>query len=140
MTVPERPVPHSRLARALWFVLGWVAVALGGAGIVLPGLPSTGFFVAAAWCFARSSPRFEAWILNLPTIGPMVRDHRAGLGMPRRTKGMVISMIVGFSAASVLFGLRDRPLIGAAVAVLAVVGVAWILWRVPTREKVLAAS
>ena len=42
------------------------------------------FFTVAAYCFGKSSPRFEQWVLDLPTIGPMVRDHRAGLGMPRR--------------------------------------------------------
>ncbi|MEZ5340723.1 MAG: YbaN family protein [Acidimicrobiales bacterium] len=70
----------------LWFVLGWICVALGGLGIILPGLPTTGFFVGAAGCFSRSSPRFERWVLDLPGIGPLVRDYRLGLGMPLSVK------------------------------------------------------
>ena len=70
--------------------LGWIAVALGGLGVFVPGLPTTGFFVLAAACFARSSPRFEQWVLGLPKVGPLVRDHRAGLGMPRRAKVVAI--------------------------------------------------
>ena len=49
--------------------MGWVAVAVGAVGIVVPGLPTTVFFIIAASCFARSSPRFERWVLGLPGIG-----------------------------------------------------------------------
>lgn len=127
----------SRPARALWFVGGWTAVGLGGLGVVVPGLPTTGFFILAAACFARCSPRFEQWVLDLPTVGPMVRDHRAGLGMPRRAKALAISMIVGMSTLSALWALRSPLARGVLVAV-AGVGVWYVAVRVPTRETVLA--
>jgi uncharacterized protein len=127
----------TRLARTLWFAGGWCAVVLGSIGIVVPGLPTTVFFIIAAACFSRSSPRFEAWVLGLPRIGPMVRDHRAGLGMPRRAKVWALAMMW---AAIVLSGvlLRDRVIIVAVVAVLGLVGTWYIVWRVPLRERVLA--
>lgn len=117
--------------------VGWVCVALGTVGIVVPGLPTTGFFVAAASCFAKSSPRFEAWVLRLPRIGPMVRDHRAGLGMPRRAKAVAVGMMVVASAVSVLTlsSAAARVAVVAAVAV----GCWYVVRRVPTREVVLAA-
>ena len=83
---PERRNTGSVL-RWLWFGLGWVAVAIGSIGIVVPGLPTTVFFIIAAACFSRSSPRFEQWVLTRPGVGPMVRDYRAGLGMPRQGQG-----------------------------------------------------
>jgi uncharacterized protein len=139
MVAPDLPARHGP-ARWLWFAVGWVAVAVGTVGIFLPGLPSTVFFIIAAWCFARSSPRFEAWLLSLPHVGPLLVDHRAGLGMPRRAKQWAIAMIVVFCTLSAV-SLRSRPLpVPLGVAVLGAVGVAWILWRVPTREKVLAAA
>src|SRR5690554_5711697 len=71
---PERSdqVVRNRPGRALWFVGGWVAVGVGGLGVVVPGLPTTGFLIIAASCFPRSSPRFEQWVLDLPRFGPMV--------------------------------------------------------------------
>jgi uncharacterized protein len=127
----------TRLARALWFAGGWCAVAIGSIGIVVPGLPTTVFFIIAAACFSRSSPRFEAWVLNLPRIGPMVRDHRAGLGMPRRAKVWALAMMwTAIVVSGVL--LRDRLVVVAIVGVLGLVGTAYILWRVPLRERVLA--
>ena len=93
------------LRRLGWFALGWTAVALGVVGIVVPGLPTTGFFVLAAASFARSSPRFEQWVLDLPKVGPLVRDYRAGLGMPRRAKVMAIAMMLtACSISSVVTG------------------------------------
>ena len=32
--------------------------------IVVPGLPTTVFFIVAAACFARSNPRLEQWVLE----------------------------------------------------------------------------
>ena len=112
-------------------------MGLGGLGVIVPGLPTTVFFIVAAWCFARCSPRFEQWVLDLPKVGPMVRDHRAGLGMSRRAKSIAIAMIVLFAGGSGLFLIPNRAL-GATVVLLGLVGVAYVGFRVPTRETVLA--
>lgn len=123
--------------RAIWLVAGLSCVGVGGIGIVVPGLPTTVFFIMAAWCFSRSSRRLENWVLNLPGIGPMVRDYRAGLGMPRRAKVFAISCIVVAAGSSALF-LISNPAIQLLVAALGLVGVWYVGRRVPTRETVLA--
>jgi len=117
----------------LWFGAGWGAVVLGTIGIVVPGWPTTVFFIAAASCFARSSPRFERWVLNLPKIGPMVRDHRAGLGMPRSAKAWAIGMMVVFAGFSAYL-VRDLWYVSAAIVALVLVGIWYIGRRVPTRR------
>lgn len=122
----------------LWFAAGSLSVVLGGIGVLVPGLPTTVFFIVAAACFARSNPRFERWVLDLPRIGPLVRDHRAGLGMPRRAKAVAVSMIVAAAGASALLVI-DNPAVGAIVIALGLVGISYILFRVPTREHVLAS-
>lgn len=116
--------------------IGCVAVGLGAIGIVVPGLPTTGFFVMAAWAFSKSSPRLEQWVLDRRGVGPLVRDYRAGLGMPRRAKVVAITMLVVSCGLSATFGV-DRLVIRAVIVSAGLVGVAWILWRVPTRETVL---
>ncbi|MDP8988035.1 MAG: YbaN family protein [Actinomycetota bacterium] len=121
----------------LWFAAGSVSVALGGIGVVVPGLPTTVFFIVAAACFARCNPRFEQWVLDLPRIGPLVRDHRAGLGMPRRAKALAVTMILVAAGASGLLAIDHRA-VGAFVVALGLVGAAYVLFRVPTRERVLA--
>jgi uncharacterized membrane protein YbaN (DUF454 family) len=135
------PPPTSTVRRGptrwLWFAGGLLSVGVGAIGIVVPGLPTTVFFIVAAACFARCSPRFEQWVLNLPRIGPMVRDHRAGLGMPRRAKVIAVTMILAVSAASAVFAV-ERPVVSLAIVLVGLVGAWYVLFRVPTRERVLA--
>jgi len=134
---PRRPDGSSggALPRFGWTTLGLVAVGVGGVGIVVPGLPTTVFFIVAAWAFSKSSPRLEAWVLDLPRIGPLVRDHRNGLGMPRASKRWATGMIVLFVGLSVW--LAQGWTLRLAITGLALVGISYIWFRVPTRERVL---
>jgi len=128
---------HRRATAPLWFVAGLLSVGIGAIGVVVPGLPTTVFFVVAAACFSRSNERFERWVLNLPKIGPLVRDHRDGLGMPRRAKVVAVTMILVVSTASGVFAIGNRA-VGAGVIALGLVGALYVTFRVPTREQVLA--
>jgi uncharacterized membrane protein YbaN (DUF454 family) len=119
------------MRRWAWFTLGWVAVVVGSVGVVLPVVPTTGPFVLAAACFARSSPRFERWVLGLPRIGPLVRDHRDGLGMPRRAKVIAIgAMLLACTLSALTVG---SPAIAAVVVAAGLIGTWYVGWRVPTR-------
>lgn len=125
----DRPGPIVRLA---WTGLGLVAVAVGGIGIVVPGLPTTVFFIVAAWCFSKSSPRLEAWVLGLPRVGPLVRDYRDGRGMPRRAKITAVAMIVLFVGLSAW--LIDGWVLRTVLVAAGVIGVVVVWFRVPTTQ------
>ena len=125
--------------RVIWLVAGLTCVGVGGVGVVIPGLPTTVFFIMAAWCFSRSSQRLEKWVLELPGIGTMVRDYRAGLGMPRRAKVLALGCIVAAAGSSALFFI-DNLAIRLLVAGAGLIGLWYVGMRVPTREKVLAAQ
>ena len=127
---------RTRIVRGAWCIVGVLAVALGGVGVIVPGLPTTVFFIIAAWAFSKSSPRLEAWVLGLPRIGPMVHDHRNGLGMPRRAKFLATAMIVLFAGASAW--LVDSSVLRSAILATGAIGIAYITLRVPSKERVLA--
>lgn len=123
--------------RLVYLAAGLVFVAIGGVGVIVPGLPTTVFFIMAAWCFSRSSERLENWVLNLPGIGPMVRDYRSGLGMPRRAKIAAISCIV--LAVSLSAGLLiDNLTVRLVVVAVGLIGVWYVGYQVPTRENIMA--
>ena len=117
--------------RAAFLALGWICVGLGAIGVVLPGWPTTVWLLVAAFFFARSSPRFYRWLLSHPLFGPIVRDVRAGLGLPARVKAFAISMIVLFAGGSTVL-LSSRPWLSVLVAALGATGVVYLL-RMPTR-------
>ena len=126
-TTPRGPL----LRRAFFLVGGLLCVAVGSVGVVVPGLPTTIFFILAAAAFTRSSSRLEAWVLGLPGIGAAVRDYRAGLGMPRRAKVAALVMMTTAVAVSVV--LLDSLLARGVVGVAGAVG--WIVvLRLPTRR------
>ncbi len=124
---------RSRLSRALWALLGLAFVAIGAIGIVVPGLPTTPLLLLAAACFARSSPRLYAWLLRNPTFGPLIEDFRAGRGVSARVKVTALTMMTAFVAFALLVPLRERALPSTVVAVVALIGAAYIL-RLPTRR------
>jgi len=125
-------VVRNPLVRGVLLGLGWLSVGLGALGVVLPGWPTTVWLLIAAFFFARSSPRFYRWLLTHRIFGPIVRDIRAGLGLPLRAKVFAISMIVLFAGGSAVFLGLARPWLGLLVAAVGAIGIAYIL-RMPTR-------
>jgi uncharacterized membrane protein YbaN (DUF454 family) len=95
----NEPVPASaRVLRIIYFVAGCVLVAVGIAGYFLPVMPGTIFLILAAACFARSSPRFEAWLVNHPKFGPSVVAWRKHGAIPTRIKVIAIgAMAISFA-------------------------------------------
>jgi uncharacterized membrane protein YbaN (DUF454 family) len=64
------------MRRFLYLGLGFASVGLGALGVLLPLLPTVPFMLLAAFFFARSSPRLEAWIVGHPRFGSHVRAWR----------------------------------------------------------------
>lgn len=97
MSEPSRQ--HGGFRRPLYLVAGWAFTLLGVVGLVLPLLPGAVFLIVAAWCFSRSSPRFEEWLIGHPWLGPQVVRWRQTGAIARRTKyvacgSMVLSFVV----------------------------------------------
>jgi len=103
--------------RNLSFMVGGIMVLCAVVGIFLPVVPTVPFIIAAAWCFSRSSPRFNRWLHRHPLFGPpLVRWEKSGaISLPAKIVA-VISMAAGF----VIFCLLLQPALWLAAAVLLV--------------------
>ncbi|NIY48452.1 DUF454 family protein [Cedecea colo] len=82
------------MQRTILIIIGWLAVALATFGVVLPLLPTTPFLLLAAWCFARSSPRFHHWLLYRSWFGGYLRHWQKHRALPPGTKPKALIFIV----------------------------------------------
>jgi uncharacterized protein len=114
------------MRRLLYLGLGFASVALGALGVVLPLLPTVPFMLLAAFFFARSSPRLEAWIVGHRRFGPHIRAWRDKGAISRAGKRAAFAAF----AISALLGLAFLPfpwLLAPLAAALA--GGSWIATR-----------
>lgn len=81
------------MLRPLLLVAGSLSLGLGIAGIFLPLIPTTPLLLLAAACYARSSERFYAWLINHRWFGRYVHHYRSGAGIPMRAKVGAIALI-----------------------------------------------
>jgi len=119
MSPPVSPLRTSRPGRIVFMGAGLFLVGLGLIGLVVPLMPTTIFLILAAWCFARSSPRLEAWLLDHPKFGPVLRAWRKDGAIPRKGKIMACT---GMAAGFGLFLLMAHPTLWLMLLVAALMG------------------
>ena len=88
---------------------GVIAVVLGTTGIFVPGLPTTPFVLLASWCFYRSSPRLQAWLLQ-SFLGKYIREYRDKGGLTVRKRISIILLMATMVAVSTVFFISSMPI------------------------------
>lgn len=104
---------------------GFVLIGIGVLGMFLPLLPTTIFFILAAWCFARSSERFHHWLHHNRFFGRYLTNIRRGAGMPVRAKIFTIAFLWTGILVSAVF-MTENLYVRILLAAIAV-GVTWHL-------------
>lgn len=114
------------MKRIFYLLLGFVSVALGLIGIVLPLLPTVPLMIFAAFCFARSSPALERRIVEHPALEPHFSAWRQRGAISLRGKA---AALVAFTASALLgILLLSFPAMLVPIAA-ALIGGSWILTR-----------
>lgn len=123
---------HRVIAKHTLIVLGCFFVVLGAIGAVLPLLPTTPFLIAAAWCFAKSSPRFHQWLLNNRWFGNDLRQWEDTRTISRKVKKRATVIIVITFSLSVAM-LHDRIELQLMLIAFAAIALTF-MWRVEEHE------
>ena len=108
-----------RLARHLWAAGGFVTFGLAVLGAVLPVLPTTPFMLLAAFCFARSSERLDAWFKSTKLYRHVFESYVEKRSMTVRAKLSIILPSTALLSVSAFF-MRDI------VPMLVVLGLIWV--------------
>ena len=114
------------MIRLAYFIGGILSLMLAAVGIVLPLLPTVPFLILAAFCFARSSPRLEAWLLADKRLGPHILAWRSRGAISSKGKRAALLAL----AVSALLGLAllEAPWAFLPLAA-ALIGGSWIATR-----------
>ncbi len=113
----------------LWKVLGFLSLGMAYIGLITPGLPYSPFVVFAAYCFAKSSPRMHAWIMNHKTFGPFITNWNTKRVFPLKLKffmlaSMSVSLLIMFFTGVKPIGIISTAIFMGLVAIWA--------WRFPS--------
>ncbi len=120
-----------------WTGLGYISLAVGAAGAMLPLLPATPFLILALYGFSRGSPRVESWLLAHPRWGPLLRDWRHERAISRGAKKTSLALILGTPLVTWLLGAGPFVLAAQSV-VLICVGLFIATRPVPSKGRIEA--
>jgi uncharacterized membrane protein YbaN (DUF454 family) len=131
----EHKPSRNPFVRGVWIIIGSLGVLFAVIGIFLPGWPTTSWLVLSAYCYARSSQKMFKWLLTNRIFGAgLLEYYRAGKALPFHSKVVIGGIISIASIASIwIITKAGDPGFGQTlIAVVAIIGVWWVGWKVPT--------
>ena len=118
--VEQKQKKYPNYIQYMFIILGCIAVILGAVGVVVPGLPTTPLVLLASWCFYKSSPRLQAWLLQ-SFLGRYIRDYQRRGGITTRKRIYIILLMLTMVSISLIFFIHATT-IRIIVAVAALIG------------------
>ena len=119
--------------RYIFIVCGCIAVILGTIGVVVLGLPTTPFVLLASWCFYKSSPRLQAWLLQ-SFLGKYIRDYKEKGGLTMRKRLYIIALMATMVSVSIIFFIPNR-IVDIIVGVAGLIGCIVVGFVVPQAKE-----
>lgn len=112
-----RPAPGmlARASRHGLFLLGGLSFAVGTLGLILPLVPTTIFWIIAAWAWSKNCPRLQQRLYALPGAGPHVKSWIEDGTISRRGKLFAVGGLL-FGLAMTALALHANPPLLTAVA------------------------
>lgn len=127
------------IVRTGWIAAGSLFVVFAAIGVVVPGWPTTSWLVAAAYAYGRSSQRLFRWLLTNRFFGELLLNYyRSGRSLPLHSKIVICGLIALVSLISIVAITRmgDPGFGQTTIALVAVIGIWWVGWRVPSTSLV----
>ncbi len=88
-----------KISKVIFIAVGCICLALGTVGIILLILPTVPFFMATAFCFAKSSERLHRWFVSSNMYKKHLQSFVEKRGMLMKTKLTIlttVTLLMGF--------------------------------------------
>ncbi len=89
--------------RSFFYFIGWLSLILGLIGAFIPILPTVPFILLSAYCFSKSSPKMQSWILSRPHLGPAIIEWNNHQIIRPRAKILATIAITASFLSTIIF-------------------------------------
>lgn len=120
------------MKKIIYNTIGGISFSIGVVGAFVPLLPSTCFILLATWAFAKSSPKFYAWLSYKSPFAQSIQDWQQYQIVPTRVKWIAaISMATSYSITVTLVD-NIYVLVGIGIGLLSLIA---YLFSKPSRAQ-----
>ncbi|WP_244316245.1 YbaN family protein [Paenibacillus brasilensis] len=116
--------------KPIYVTLGFLFLALGVIGVVVPLLPTTPFLLLATFCFMRGSERLHQWFSNTS----LYHKHLESFVQTRSLKLSTKIISLGLASAMLITGFMFTPTIWGKTLIAMVILFKYYFFYIPNRN------
>ncbi len=125
--------------KILWIALGFISLALGTVGIVLPILPTVPLYMLTVFCFTKSSKRLHDWFVGTGLYKKHLESFVQSKSMTLKSKLTVMGTVTLVMALG--FMMMSRVPVGRiCLVVVWVCHILYFVFRIKTVPENLEAE
>ena len=123
----------NKIKKCFYIIIGFIALALGALGVVLPVLPTTPFLLLASFCFVRGSDKFDRWFKGTK----LYKKHLDGFVKNREMtlKQKIVILVFADTMMMIPVILIDSTIMRISILLVIVVKLWYFIFRIKTVKK-----
>ena len=120
----------NKIKKCFYIIIGFIALALGAVGVVLPVLPTTPFLLLASLCFVRGSDKFDRWFKGTK----LYKKHLDGFVKNREMtlKQKIVILVFADTMMMIPVILIDSTIMRISILLVIVVKLWYFIFRIKT--------